>query len=199
MIPNREETGPPSWEGPLSPEQRMEGLCFPFPSLPSRCQPLGAPGLWGMCGVVGAGGWQSLAATSGWIRAAPWDEPPKPSAWEGQGSEGKCRRQRFVSSHLISSPRLQRSEEDLICWARGSGSPCSAGCIPMTRGSPRPPRAARDSSGEAWPHRGGDTWHGDTCGAGSSGRAVPFLPSRAGRLCRGIAAPDRISRTLSGL
>lgn len=162
MIPSREETGPPSREGPLSPEQRMEGLCFPFPSLPSRCQPLGAPGLWGMCGVVGVGGWRSLAAPSGWIRAAPWDQPPKPSAWEGQGSEGKCRRQRFVSSHLISSFAAFRGRFNLL----GSGkrlplqrwlhtndqglSSSSPGCQGQQRGSLAPPRRGHVARGHVW-------------------------------------------------
>lgn len=46
-------------------DQRTDSSCFPFQTLPSRCQPLGAPGLWAVCGVLGVGGWQSLAAPSG--------------------------------------------------------------------------------------------------------------------------------------
>lgn len=72
----------------------------------------------------------------------------------------------------------------------GSGerlAPQRAGCIPMTRGSPRALAASRDASGEAGPHQGRATWRRDTRGAGSSTRTVSLQPSRTVRLqpCRG--------------
>lgn len=68
-------------------------LCFPFQSLPSRCQPLEAVGnVWGgRCGQL----------------AEPCSPIPEllPGMIHrdlGVGREGKCGRQSFVSSHLIS-------------------------------------------------------------------------------------------------
>lgn len=199
MIPNQEEMGPPPSRGRTA----RASLSSPFPPDANRWEPLGCGQCVGCSVWAGGRAWQSRAEPdrAGQPRPAGSELLPGMShrnlgvGREAKGSAGGSVLSHLISSHLVSSPHLQRSEEDLICRLGEAAPPAALaayqcpGALLVLPGTP----------GEAWPHRGGDTRHGDTRGAGSSGWTGSALPSRAGRLCRHMAALDRIPQTLKGL
>lgn len=94
-------------------------------SSPSTCQPalLWKPlGCWG---TVRGGRCRRLVMphSPGWVDRSCRLEQVTETLREGRKMHPATQRRAHC---LISSPHLQHSEEDLICWARGSGSPCSA-------------------------------------------------------------------------
>lgn len=124
-----------SREGPSSPEQRTEDLRFDFQSLHlPTCTALEAPGL------LGNGSGRSVQAAGD--ASQPWTGRSELLAGTSHRnpSRGKenapSNAEASALSHLISSFAAFRGRFNLL----GSGKQLTlqrAGCIPMTRGSPR--------------------------------------------------------------
>lgn len=173
MIPNQEEMGPPPSRGRTA----RASLSSPFPPDANRWEPLGCGQCVGCSVWAGGRAWQSQAEPdrAGQSLAEPGRAgQPRPAGSEllpgmshrnlgvgreAKGSAGGSALSHLISSRLISSFAAFRGRFNLP--ARGSGSPCSAGCIPMPRGSPRP---ARDTGGSLAPPRRGHEARGHAWG-----------------------------------